>query len=145
MISLLDLNILVALAWPNHVHHEAAQGWFTEHQAEGWATCSITQMGFVRVSSNAGVLPDARSPREAIHLLGEILALPYHVFWSDDVSIADRQWVAVDKLVGYRQITDAQLLGLAIKKGGRLATFDRGIRTLAPPGADPATVVELLA
>jgi hypothetical protein len=144
LISLLDVNTLLALAWPNHVHHEAAQRWFAEHRTQGWATCSITQTGFVRVSSNTSVLADARSPQEAISLLGEILALPHHVFWTDDLSITHRKWVAVEKLVGYRQVTDAQLLGLAIKRGGRLATFDRGIRALVPAGADPTTVVHVL-
>ena len=144
MISLLDVNTLLALAWPNHVHHEAAQGWFAEHRSRGWATCSITQTGFVRVSSNTSALADARSPQEAIGLLGQIIALPNHVFWTDDLSITHRKWVAVEKLVGYRQITDAHLLGLAIKRGGRLATFDRGIRALVPAGADPSKVVQLL-
>jgi toxin-antitoxin system PIN domain toxin len=144
VISLLDVNTLLALAWPNHVHHEAAQRWFAEHRTEGWATCSITQTGFVRVSSNTGAIVAARSPQEAIHLLADICALPHHVFWNDDLSIADRRWVAVEKLVGHRQVTDAQLLGLAIKRGGRLATFDRAIRALVPSGADAAKVVHVL-
>jgi uncharacterized protein len=107
VISLLDVDVLVALAWPNHVHHEAAHRRFDRHQRQGWATCSITQTGFVRVSSNARVLPDARSPREAIGLLREMVALPHHELWSDDVSITDGRWIAVERLVAAAQVTDA--------------------------------------
>jgi toxin-antitoxin system PIN domain toxin len=79
MICLLDVNLLVALAWPNHVHHAAALGWFRRNQATGWATCPLTQSGFVRVSSNSAMVSDARSPQEAIQLLRRIVALPHHV------------------------------------------------------------------
>ena len=27
MVYLLDVNVLIALAWPNHVHHAAAHTW----------------------------------------------------------------------------------------------------------------------
>ncbi|MGH9896422.1 MAG: type II toxin-antitoxin system VapC family toxin, partial [bacterium] len=53
MIGLLDFNVLVALAWPNHVHHQAAVKWFLTNQSGGWATSPLTESGFVRVSSNA--------------------------------------------------------------------------------------------
>lgn len=144
MISLLDVNVLVALAWPNHVHHAAAQHWFGQNQRQGWATCSITQTGFVRVSSNAAVMAEARSPRETLGLLGEIIRLPHHAFWADDLSIADAKWIAIDRLVGYRQVTDAQLLGLALKRGGRLATFDRDVRAIVPKGFDAGQVVAII-
>jgi hypothetical protein len=47
-------------------------------------------------------------------------------------------------VVGYRQVTEAHLLSLAIRRGGRLATFDAGIRDLVPEGRDARTVVELI-
>jgi len=144
VISLLDVNVLVALAWPNHVHHAAAQHWFGQNRRQGWATCSITQTGFVRVSSNVAVMAEARSPREALGLLGGIIRLPHHAFWTDDLSITDARWIAIDRLVGYRQITDAQLLGLALKRGGRLATLDRDIRTIVPKGFDADQVVAII-
>ncbi len=132
MVSLLDVNVLIALAWPNHVHHEIALGWFKKNQASGWATCPISQSGFTRVSSNAQIMPDARSPEEALHLLRRIVALPHHTFWNDDIAIATSQFVAPDKLFGHRQVTDAHLLALALRHRGRLVTLDEGIRTLVP-------------
>jgi uncharacterized protein len=144
MTHLLDVNLLVALAWPNHIHHAAALDWFRRNQAAGWATCPLTESGFVRVSSNSSVLPDARSPREAIHLLRRIVALPHHVFWHDDVSMASSEFIDEVPLVGYRQVTDAHLLTLAQHRGGRLATLDGKIRSLVPSGRDVAEVLCLV-
>jgi len=50
--SLLDVNALVALAGDSHVHHTAIRSWFASNSKQGWATCPITESGFVPVSSN---------------------------------------------------------------------------------------------
>jgi len=141
LISLLDVNLLIALAWPNHVHHEAAIDWFRTHQKLGWATCPATQSGFIRVSSNRAVIPEARTPGEAAALLREIIRLSQHSFWSDDISLVSSPFVAMSKIHGFRQVTDAHLLALAIRHGGRLATLDRSVRALVPEGSDPGSVV----
>ena len=138
MISLLDVNVLVALAWPNHVHHGRALQWFSAIDEKGWATCPVTESGFVRVSSNVRVIPDARTPGQAIELLRQIRRLPGHRFWADDVSPVDSDSPAFEQVVGYRQVTDAHLLTLAVRNRGRLATFDRGVAELAP--GTPAAV-----
>ena len=124
--------MLVALAWPNHIHHRRAIAWFQSARDEGWATCSVTESGFVRVSSNTRVIPDARTPAEAVDLLTHIRALPGHEFWQDDVSPTDVDAEPFSRVVGYRQVTDAHLLTLAMRNGGRLATFDQGISQLVP-------------
>jgi hypothetical protein len=144
MTCLLDVNALVALAWPNHVHHASAHTWFAANHRQGWATCPLTESGFVRVSSSPRATPEARTPGEAILLLRKILELPGHAFWQDDVSIAHEQNLAPERLLGYRQVTDAHLLSLAIRRGGRLLTFDRGILELVPKGRDPEEVIVLL-
>jgi uncharacterized protein len=135
------VNVLVALAWPNHVHHARAIEWFKVERQVGWATCPLTESGFVRVSSNTRVLPDARTPAEAIALLEQLRRVAGHVFWVDDVSPADATAAPFQRVVGYRQVTDAHLLTLAMRNGGRLATFDKGVVELVP--AD-VTVVELI-
>lgn len=144
MIALLDTNVLVALAWPNHVHHTEAHDFFADQQADGWATCPITQSGFVRVSSNPRILTDARSPQEAILLLEEILRQPGHTFWPDDISITDPTLIARDRLSGHRQVPDAHLLALAIRHKGRLASFDRGLSAILPQGIEPSAVITQL-
>jgi uncharacterized protein len=123
---LLDTNILIALAWPNHVHHRETLAWFGAKAAEGFRTCPITQTGFVRISSNPAFTPHAPSPAEAMALLRRITELPGHGFWPDDQPIN-----ASPVVVTHRQVTDAYLLALAIAHDGALATLDRGIRTLA--------------
>ena len=138
---LLDVNVLVALAWPNHVHHATALAWFDEVGRAGFATCSVTQSGFVRVSSNQRAIPDARSPREAREILRRIAALPGHVFWPDDVEIASNEHIAWERLGSHAQVTDAHLLALAIRRGGRLASFDRGLVDLAPEGKAESVVM----
>ena len=139
--ALLDVNVLVALAWPNHVHHDAAVRWFTDPaERTGWATTPITQSGFMRVSSNRRVVHDARSPAEAALMLRKLTDLTGHEFWPDDVEIARCPEIDIDRLTGYRQITDAHLLALAVRYNGRLATFDTSITQLAD---DPDSVILL--
>ena len=142
MTALLDVNLLVALAWPNHVHHRAALAWFKRHQAYGWATSPLTESGFVRVSSNKTIIPDAKGPLEAILLLRRIVSLPHHEFWPDDVSFAS--FPGDIPLAGHRQVTDAHLLMLAERRGGRLATLDGKIRGFVPRGREAAAVLCLV-
>jgi len=134
--TLLDVNVLVALAWPNHVHHPLACSWFEENHPDGWATCSTTQNAFVRISSNPKVVDEARTPAEAVLLLQQLLKLDGHRFWPDDVSIAQSKSIDVERIRGYRQVMGAHLIALARRHGGRLATFDRKIATLVPREAD---------
>jgi uncharacterized protein len=143
LISLPDVNVLVALAWPNHVHHERARAWFEESHRQGWATAPVTESGFVRVSSNRRVIPAATRPDAAIRLLREMTALPGHAFWADDISIARSRWIAAERLLGHGQVTDAHLVALALRHRGKLVTFDRGIVEVLPPGA-PNDVLLLL-
>lgn len=144
MIALLDVNLLVALAWPNHVHHAQAHRWFGARRPLGWATCSIVELGFIRVSSNVRAVPAAVSPQEAASLLQRITALPGHRFWADDVQFAVSPQVARSRIVGHQQVTDAHLVGLALRHAGRLATFDRGVRALVAAGVQADSAVEVV-
>ena len=49
MRSLLDVNVLIALFDPDHTLHEPAARWFESNARDGWASCPLTQNGFVRV------------------------------------------------------------------------------------------------
>jgi toxin-antitoxin system PIN domain toxin len=129
--ALLDINILTALLWPTHEHHDAAHRWFGGRADASWATCSLTQLGFVRIVSNPAFSRDALSPLEALALLGENLAHPAHEFWTDRLQVPAAVKGIEDRLQGYKQLTDAYLLALAHRRKGVLATFDRGLRTLA--------------
>ncbi|MGI8524374.1 MAG: TA system VapC family ribonuclease toxin [Nocardioides sp.] len=129
--TLLDVNVLVALAWPNHVGHRAARAWFATHAERGWATTPVTETGFARVSCNRRALPTATTAAIAADLLGQLRAARGHRFWADDVEGVGGGHVDLERLSGHRQVTDAHLLAVCASYDGRLATFDRGLRTLA--------------
>ena len=129
---LLDVNVLIALLWPPHEAHARAQRWFANNAGRGWATCAITQAAFVRIVSNPAFSRRPVSPRDALEVLSGSLRHPAHHFWTDDIGIPDALARFGRQLVGHQQITDAYLLGLAIHKKGRLATFDTGLSALLP-------------
>jgi len=126
--ALLDVNALVALAWDSHVHHTTMREWFAANRSKGWATCPITESGFVRVSSNPKVLPSPIGVAAAREVLTALRAVEGHRFLVDDVSICDDDVAAI---VGHRQVTDAHLLTLARRQGVALVTFDTALAVLA--------------
>jgi len=140
VIALLDVNVLVALFDPDHVHHEPAHHWFAEHRSSGWATCPLTENGVLRVLGNPAY--SASMPR-AVPLLAHLQAFCAsggHRFWPDDVSFRDADLFAVGAAPGHRQLTDLYLLGLAVKHGGCLATFDRAVPIPKVRGAGPGNL-----
>ncbi|MBV8944328.1 MAG: PIN domain-containing protein [Solirubrobacterales bacterium] len=136
--GLLDVNALVALAWDSHIHHAATRSWFAVNSAAGWATCPLTESGFVRVSSNPTVLPSPIGVEEARRVLALLRAVGGHRFLVDDVSMTDAD---VPPLVGHRQVTDAHLLSLARRHGVRVVTFDGGVRALGGPNVELLTTL----
>jgi toxin-antitoxin system PIN domain toxin len=136
---LLDVNVLVALFHPDHVHHDLAHDWFAENRSSGWATTPLTENGFVRVLSHPKSGVNERPARLLEHL-AKFCTSSHHVFWPDAISLRDDRLLARSYLVGPKQITDLYLLALAKKMGGRLATFDRSIPVGAVVGATRATL-----
>jgi uncharacterized protein len=138
-VSLLDVNLLIALFDPDHVHHELAHDWFEHNRADGWATCPLTENGFLRILSNPAYgLPLTRVASLA-RSLSTFCASGGHHFWADGVSLRDAKLFDLT-LTGHRHVTDVYLLGLAKKMGGRLATFDRTIPAGAVKGAGRDTL-----
>ena len=139
--ALLDLNILTALLWPAHEHHETAHRWFQARANARWATCALTQLGFVRVVSNPAFSRDALSPSGGVALLAANLSHAKHEFWTETLQLPAAIKGLEPGLQGYRQLTDAYLLALADRRKGVLATFDRGLRSLASDTFDSALEV----
>jgi toxin-antitoxin system PIN domain toxin len=127
--------MLIALFDPGHIRHGAALAWWRSHRLEGWATCPLTQNGFVRIISKLGYQrPIALGT--AVGLLAAQMSQSDHEFWPDNVSIADGQLFGRNRILGPNQITDVYLLALAVKNGGRLVTLDRAIPLKAVHGAE---------
>jgi len=120
-IPLLDTNVLLALAWPNHQHHGKAHDWFAAHAKRGWATCAFTQLAFVRLSSNPAYSRDAVSPQEAAALLQQWTRHQAHRFWNSPAADAPAIYV---RALGHQQVNDAWLVEVARKNKGRLVTLD---------------------
>lgn len=128
---LLDANVLIALAWPQHVHHEAAHRWFASVGANSFATCTVTQLAFVRISSNPKIIAEAVPCAQACNLLNTVTELDGHQYWQEKKSPEQSDELRGVAIVGHRQVTDAYLLALTREHQGRLATFDRGVLELA--------------
>lgn len=141
MSCLLDVNVLIALLWPPHEAHTRAQRWFARNADQGWATCAMTQAGFVRIVSNPVFSRRAVSPRDALEVLSGSLQHPAHRFWTEDIGVTEALAHFGRRLLGHQQITDAYLLGLAIQKKGRLATLDASLSSLLPEQSSAKTRV----
>lgn len=133
-VSLLDVNVLVALFFPDHIHHDVAHDWFADHRHEGWATCPLTENGLIRVACQQPSDDSVVRPADVIVNLTRFCRDKLHRSWTASVSLADATLFAPQFIGGHRQVTDVYLLGLARKNGGRLATFDRTIPVKAVRG-----------
>jgi toxin-antitoxin system PIN domain toxin len=138
LVALLDVNVLVALFDPDHVHHEAVHGWFAVNREAGWATCPLTENGLIRILSNPAYAAAPEMPAAILRRLEAFCASGGHVFWADEVSLRDSRLFERTAPATHRQVTDVYLLGLAKRKGGRLATFDGGISLTTVAGATRA-------
>jgi hypothetical protein len=144
--ALLDVNVLVALFDPDHVHHELAHDWFADNRRHGWATCPVTESGFLRVLSNPAYgISEVARPGDLVARLRRFCASGHHQFWPDAVSLRDEMLFDLAMVAGHRQLTDVYLLGLAKKEGGRLATFDRTIPLKAVKGLRPDVLAVITA
>jgi hypothetical protein len=123
---MLDVNVLLALFDQDHADHARARTWLESEIQHGWASCAITQNGFVRIISQHAY-PSPVPPRDALELLAEATTTPHHDFWPCSVSLADPEAVDARHVRSSRQLTDIYLLALAVAHGGRLVTFDRSI------------------
>lgn len=128
---LLDVNVLIALTHAAHVHHGLVQGWVQAQGQLAWASCTVTQLGFVRLASQPAIGGASTSPSAALALLDQLLDHPGHQFWPDGTEVAASPALRSQLVVGHRHITDAYLLGLAMQRGSAMATLDRGLAAIA--------------
>ncbi|HEY3826999.1 MAG TPA: TA system VapC family ribonuclease toxin [Bryobacteraceae bacterium] len=121
-VYLLDANVLIALATPEHSLNDRAVAWF--RKGHRFATCPITQGALVRFHLRAGIDATAESAKL---LLESISSLPRHEFWPDDVSFLEMPTTGI---IGHRQVTDAYLALLARKHDALLATMDQALAAI---------------
>ena len=134
MRALLDVNVLIAALDAGHVHQSRVRDWLSADGHSGWASSPLTQNGCVRVMSQPAY-PSPLRAAQVMERLREATAHPSHAFWADDISLLDATAIRADRILGPRQVTDAYLLALAVRHGGRLVTLDGRIPLEAVPGA----------
>jgi toxin-antitoxin system PIN domain toxin len=128
---LLDLNVLIALVDSGHQHYQKAQDWFISSGDAHVGLCPLTEAGFLRITTNPAYWPAPRTIEEAIAILQVLKGHPRFGYWE-----IKKSWVTLTapfavRISGHQQVTDAYLLGLAIKENGVLVTFDKGIQYMA--------------
>ena len=130
---LLDVNVLIALLDPAHVHHDAAHEWFAQRGHKAWATCALTENAVLRIVGHARYPNSPGSPATVAESMAALRALPGHAFWPDDISLLDAKCIDATRLLSSAQVTDTYLLALARAHRGQLASFDRRLIADAVP------------
>jgi len=139
--ALLDVNVLIALMDPRHVHHELAHSWFAGSAPSAWATCPITENAVLRILGHTRYPNSPGPPAVVAPLLQGLLAHPRHRFWPDDLSLLTGTVVLHERLLDSAQLTDAYLLALAVHHAGTLVTLDRRLQGDGVRGGAEALVV----
>ena len=126
---LADVNVLIALTDDKHLLHARAIQWFESSGCRDWGLCALTGAGLLRLLANpkVGSLP----VEEATEVLASLVDHPGYRFWPivDDWTTLAAPFI--ERVFGHQQITDAYLLGLAVKEDGILVTMDKAIKYLA--------------
>jgi len=125
------MNVLIALTEPEHIHRQKAERWFLSAGKDNWGVCPLTESGFIRLTTNPAMQAGTITLERAIAILQELRAHPGYQYWPISESWAVLTASFAARITGHQQVTDAYLLGLAIKENGVLVTFDRGLRYLA--------------
>ncbi len=141
---LLDVNALIALLWEDHQLHDSMARWFARHARAGWATCAITQSGFIRVMSQPALARHGHTVADLADLLAHNTAQPSHRLLALDFDFSDVLACCTGGVVGHRQVTDAYLLTAAMRGHIKLLTFDTGLGTLRASSAERSAHIEVL-
>lgn len=126
---LLDVNVLLALFDPYHIAHDQVHNWMETIADFKWASCPITENGFIRIVTSPQYANIHSTTEEAISRLSEFIMGTRHCFWSDSVSFTDTKIFSFKKPCGSKQLTDIYLVALAHKNKGKLATLDKRIKS----------------
>jgi toxin-antitoxin system PIN domain toxin len=128
--NLPDVNVLIALTDPEHQHYSNARDWFLSRR-EFWGLCPLTEAAFIRITTNPAIHPSKRTIEQSIAILQSLKGFSDHFYWEIKESWVNLTLPFAARISGHQQVTDAYLLGLAIKENGVLVTFDRRIKYLA--------------
>lgn len=129
---LFDVNVLIALLDPTHVHHDRAHAWYANEGHRSWLSCPTTQNGVVRIVSNPRY-PNHQTIQAVFSSLASLLAAEGHEFVGDAISLLDGP-VDTGRIQSSGQVTDTYLLALAVTHQALLATLDTKLVAVAVSG-----------
>lgn len=89
MTALLDVNVLIALLDGDHVHHVAATQFLQNLGPDGWATCSLTENGVLRILGRPVSSGGVGLPEDVLMHFRTWCDYRGNQFWPDDVSLLD--------------------------------------------------------
>ncbi len=127
-VYLLDVNVVLALLDERHAHHAAAEVWFDSPGLQ-WSLCAFTEAGVLRFFTRPKT--GGLSMEQATSMLERLKRRPGYSFQP-----ISAEWQALTapfskRIHGHNQVTDAYLLGLAVREGLVLTTFDKANLHLA--------------
>jgi hypothetical protein len=128
MTCLPDVNVWVALAVAEHVHHAAARLWFDSIQNDSIVFCRVTQMGFLRLLTNPRVMAaDALTPSRAWRAL-DAFYQDSRILLAPEPPGLEPSWRALTRprAPGANFWRDAYLAAFALAGGHTIVTFDKG-------------------
>ena len=120
---------MIALTDVDHEHYAEATQWLDGPGCHDWGVCALTGAGLLRLLTNPSV--GSLSVKEAGKVLASLIGHPGYRFWPITDDWATLTAPFIERVFGHQQITDAYLLGLAVKEDGILVTMDKGIRYMA--------------
>lgn len=127
-VHLLDVNVVLALLDERHAHHGVAEVWF-DSPGLRWSLCAFTEAGVLRFFTRPKT--GGLSMEQATAMLERLKQRRGYSFQP-----IPAEWQALTapfskRIHGHNQVTDAYLLGLAVREGLVLTTFDRALLHLA--------------
>jgi hypothetical protein len=128
-ICLPDVNVWIAFAWAGHVHHDIAKTWFASLDRGEAAFCRITQMGFLRVITNARVMGNEALSQRNAWAIYEELSRDRRVTFTLEPSEVEPLWKRYTQglFTGTNVWTDTYLAAVASVQGMQFVSFDRGL------------------
>ncbi len=112
-----DVNLLLAFGWRSHPSHQVCRSWFAK--LPKFATCAITELGFLRVSMSPAY---RASFADAMQVLATLTNQSKAHFLDCNARVSSMPIVT-----SFQDTTDSYLIELARKNSCRLATLDEGI------------------
>lgn len=139
VVHLLDVNVLLALLDQDHIHNQAVEEWLDTPKLQ-WALCAFSEAGVLRFFTRPKT--GDMSMEQVTAMLQRLKLQPGYHYQSITADWHTLTAPFSKRLHGHNQVTDAYLLGLALREGLVLTTFDKAILHMAGEHKEHVLVLE---